>query len=239
MGQHLRGVQTLENEEENDLTDQDADAAASEAAAAEAASLEAGRLLFAANWGFLRSCLAISHLPPAGPPEVAFAGRSNVGKSTLLNALVGQKGLAKASNTPGRTRALNLFQREDGTGPLVVDMPGYGYAKAPKTEVAAWTSLVFDYLRGRPGLKRVYLLIDARHGLKPIDDTAMDAMDEAAVSYHVVLTKADKALPAGLVAETEAKLARRAAAFPGVLVTSAAKGTGMDKLRAAIADLTL
>jgi len=170
--------------------------------------------------------------------EVAFAGRSNVGKSSLLNALVGQKGLAKASNTPGRTRALNLFQREDGTGPVIVDMPGYGYAKAPKTEVAAWTALVFDYLRGRPGLKRVYLLIDARHGIKAVDEEAMAAMDEAAVSYQVVLTKADKSMPANLPAETERRIVRRAAAFPGVLLTSAAKGHGIAELRAAIAFLT-
>ena len=235
MGQHLGTGQTVEEtQEERDLT---ADDAAGDAAA-EAASLEAGRLLFAAPWGFLRSCHALTHLPPAGPTEVAFAGRSNVGKSSLINALVGQKGLAKASNTPGRTRSLNLFQRTDGTGPMIVDMPGYGYAKAPKAEVAAWTALVFDYLRGRPGLKRVYLLIDARHGIKPIDEAAMAVMDEAAVSYHVVLTKADKALAAGLVADTEEKLRRRAAAYPGVLATSSAKGTGIDGLRAAIAELT-
>lgn len=236
MGQPLGDLQTIqETQEERDLTaNETADGAAAEAAAA---SLEAGRLLFAAPWGYLRSCHALDQLPPAGPVEVAFAGRSNVGKSSLINALVGQKGLAKASNTPGRTRALNLFQRTDGTGPTIVDMPGYGYAKAPKAEVAAWTALVFDYLRGRPGLKRVYLLIDARHGIKPIDEAAMDVMDEAAISYHVVLTKADKSASAGLIADTATRLQRRAAAFPGVIATSSAKGTGIEDLRAAIADL--
>ncbi|MEO1106063.1 MAG: ribosome biogenesis GTP-binding protein YihA/YsxC, partial [Pseudomonadota bacterium] len=173
---------------------------------AAAARLEAGRLVFAGRWTFLRSCHDMSHLLPAGPPEVAFAGRSNVGKSSLINALVGQKGLAKASNTPGRTRALNLFAREDGIGPLIVDMPGYGYAKAPKSEVAQWTRLVFDYLRGRPGLRRVYLLIDARHGLKPVDENAMDVMDEAAVSYQAVLTKADKPVAADVLERTRVGL---------------------------------
>lgn len=152
---------------------------------------------------------------------------------------MGQKGLAKASNTPGRTRALNLFAREDGVGPVIVDMPGYGYAKAPKVEIAAWTALVFDYLRGRPGLKRVYLLVDARHGIKPVDEAAMDAMDEAAVSYQVVLTKADKPVARNIMEATEAKLARRAAAFPGLILTSSTKGTGIEDLRAAIAELTV
>lgn len=170
--------------------------------------------------------------------EVAFAGRSNVGKSSLLNALTGRRQLARSSNTPGRTRALNLFARADGLGPVVVDMPGYGYAKAPKVEVAAWTRLVFDYLRGRPNLRRVYLLIDARHGPKPVDLEAMAVMDEAAVSYQAVLTKADKA--AGLdaiVAATQAALRRRAAAHPRVLATSAARNAGIEELRATIAAL--
>ncbi|MEM9221983.1 MAG: ribosome biogenesis GTP-binding protein YihA/YsxC [Pseudomonadota bacterium] len=200
-------------------------------------ALEAGRLLFAAPWAYLRSCHDLSQLPPSGPVEVAFAGRSNVGKSTLINALVGQKGLAKASNTPGRTRALNLFAREDGTGPLLVDMPGYGYARAPKTEVAQWTRLVFRYLRGRPGLRRVYLLIDGRHGLKAMDEPAIAAMDEAAVSYQVVLTKADKGPGPDVLNRTREALAKHPAAHPQVIVTSAAGGGGIATLRAAIADL--
>jgi len=224
-----------ENPPQGDRPATDCDVAAR--AAEEGASLEAGRRLFAGPWVFLRACHALDQLPPAGPGEVAFAGRSDVGKSSLLNAVVGQKGLAKASNTPGRTRSLNLFARQDGTGPLIVDMPGYGYARAPKTEVAAWTRLVFDYLRGRPDLRRVYLLIDARHGIKPIDEEAMMAMDGAAVSYQVVLTKADKPVPARIAADTSARLARRAAAHPQVLVTAAAKGSGIVDLRAAIAAL--
>ncbi|MBJ3775386.1 ribosome biogenesis GTP-binding protein YihA/YsxC [Acuticoccus mangrovi] len=214
------------------------DAAA--AAAEHAARLEAGRLLFAGEWGYLRSCHAIDQLPATGPAEVAFAGRSNVGKSSLLNALTGRKQLARWSNTPGRTRALNLFARTDGVGPVVVDMPGYGYAKAPKVEVAAWTKLVFSYLRGRPNLRRVYLLIDARHGPKPVDVEAMGVMDEAAVSYQAVLTKADKigkAAQREVVAATETALRRRAAAHPDVLLTSSVKNEGLDELRAAIATL--
>ncbi|WMS42728.1 ribosome biogenesis GTP-binding protein YihA/YsxC [Acuticoccus sp. MNP-M23] len=210
-----------------------------EEAEAEAAALEAGRLLFAAPFAFQRACHAMEHLLPAGPPEVAFAGRSNVGKSTLLNALTGQKGLAKASNTPGRTRSLNIFARDDGVGPVIVDMPGYGYAKAPKADVAQWTRLVFDYLRGRPGLRRVYLLIDARHGLKAVDEAAMDVMDEAAISYQAVLTKADKTPATEKIrAEVTEGLRKRAAAHPVVLATSAAKGGGIAELRAAIFTLT-
>ncbi|RAH99586.1 YihA family ribosome biogenesis GTP-binding protein [Acuticoccus sediminis] len=201
--------------------------------------MEAGRVLFAGDWVFTRACHSIKHLPASGPVEVAFAGRSNVGKSSLLNALVGQKQLARSSNTPGRTRALNLFARSDGVGPVVVDMPGYGYAKAPKAEVAAWTALVFDYLRGRPNLARVYLLIDARHGPKPVDIEAMGVMDEAAISYQAVLTKCDKAgsASAASIKATEDALRRRPAAHPEVLLTSSAKGDGIAELRAAIATL--
>jgi GTP-binding protein len=168
---------------------------------------------------------------------VAFAGRSNVGKSSLLNTLTGRKQLARSSNTPGRTRALYLYGRTDGTGPIVVDMPGYGYARAPKQEVAAWTALVFDYLRGRPNLRRVFLLVDARHGVKASDLEAMKVLDEAAVSYQAVLTKADKAgrVRAEVLSATEAALARRPAAHPEVLLTAATTGEGIPALRSVIA----
>jgi GTP-binding protein len=183
-------------------------------------------------------------LPPEGPPEIAFAGRSNVGKSSLINALVGMKGLARTSNTPGRTQELNYFVPDGYSGaandlpPLaLVDMPGYGFAKAPKDEVDRWTRLVFDYLRGRVTLKRVYLLIDARHGVKTIDGEVMDLLDKAAVSYQLVLTKTDKIKPPAvdrLVAETLEKIRKRPAAYPEVIATSAEKGLGIDELRMAI-----
>lgn len=219
--------------------------ASPEAAADDAAVRERGRLLFAGPWGFRRACPSMADLSEIGPPEFAFAGRSNVGKSSLINALTTQKALANASNTPGRTRQLILFSRDDmvgwsDPGPTLVDMPGYGYARAPKTEVAAWTSLVFDYLRGRPSLRRVYLLVDGRHGLKPVDIEAMKALDESAVSYQLVLTKADKVgLAAGkdVLAQTADAIRRRPAAYPEVLLTSAEKGDGMDDLRTAIARL--
>ncbi len=152
--------------------------------------IEAGRLRFARPWRFVAGAPKAADLPVADAIEVAFAGRSNVGKSSLINALTGQTTLARTSNTPGRTRELNLFTADSGIA--IVDMPGYGYARAPKTEVAAWTRTVFDYLRGRPRLRRVYVLVDARHGLKPNDDEALATLDKAAVSYQIVLTKADK-----------------------------------------------
>lgn len=202
-------------------------------------AVEAGRLLFARECVFLRGVAKLDGLPPAMPCEVAFAGRSNVGKSSLLNALTGRKALARTSSTPGRTRELNFFTFGDAL--CLVDMPGYGYARAAKADARRWQALIRDYLRGRPGLKRVFLLVDARHGLKPNDLEMMDLMDEAAVSYQVVLTKADKVKPAELErirADVAAALKRRPAAHPGLHVTSAAKGAGLPELRAELALLT-
>ena len=204
-----------------------------------AAALEAGRLAFARPWQFVMGVSKIDGLPPAEGVEVAFAGRSNVGKSSLINALVGQKTLARTSNTPGRTRELNFFTA--GEGIVIVDMPGYGYARAPKREVKDWTRLVFDFLRGRVNLRRVYVLIDARHGIKANDKEALDVLDRAAVSYQIVLTKCDKEKPAALaavLAATRAAIAKRPAAHPEIIATSAATGAGIDVLRAEIAALS-
>ncbi len=200
--------------------------------------------LFTRNWVFIRGVPAMKFLPPEGPPEVAFAGRSNVGKSSLINALVGHKGLARTSNTPGRTQELNYFVPDGFSGeggdlpPMaLVDMPGYGYAQAPKDQVDQWTKLVFDYLKGRVTLKRVYVLIDARHGIKKNDEEVLSLLDKAAVSYQIVLTKTDKIKAAGvprLIEETLEKIRKRPAAFPGVVATSSEKAEGLDELRAAI-----
>ena len=201
--------------------------------------LEAGRLMFARAWDFLTSVTDMSNLPDASGTEIAFAGRSNVGKSSLINALTGRKGLARTSSTPGRTQMLNFFVAPDM--PLtIVDMPGYGYAQAPKELVEAWTQLVFSYLRGRPNLRRVILLIDSRHGIKKNDLEAMELLDKAAVVYQVVLTKADKIKAqelARIVAATEAEIAKRVAAHPSLRLTSAVKQTGIGELRAEIAAL--
>ena len=208
----------------------------SEAAAFDAEALEAARKLFAREVRFLMGATRIEDLPATDLPEVAFAGRSNVGKSSLINAVTGRSHLARASNDPGRTREVNFFLA-DGRLRLV-DLPGYGFAKVSRTDARKFQNLGRAYLRGRPNLKRAYLLIDARHGLKAVDAEALDALDEAAVSYQVLLTKADKLKPAeaaAVTARTLAQVSRRAAAFPRVLATSAQAGTGIPELRAEIA----
>jgi GTP-binding protein len=197
--------------------------------------LEAARVLFAHEVKFMMGAVEIAGLPPADLPEVAFAGRSNVGKSTLINAVTGRLHLARASNSPGRTREVNFFVADEKL--RLVDLPGYGFARASRGDVKKFQNLGRDYLRGRPNLKRAYLLIDARHGLKDVDAEALDAFDIAAVSYQIVLTKADK-LKATEVAEvverTLKAIAKRPAAFPRVLATSSEKGTGIPELRAEI-----
>jgi GTP-binding protein len=197
--------------------------------------IEAARVLFAHPATFMMGAVKMDGLPPADLPEVAFAGRSNVGKSSLINALVGQKYLARASNEPGRTREINFFLLD---GKLrLVDLPGYGFARVSRTSKDKFQNLGRQYLRGRPNLKRVYLLIDSRHGLKEPDTEALDALDTAAVSYQIILTKADKIKPAeveAVVAKTTAQIAKRPAAFPRVLATSSEKGTNMPILRAEI-----
>jgi GTP-binding protein len=200
--------------------------------------IDAGRRLFAATWEFVAAADTAAALPPMRGVEIAFAGRSNVGKSSLINALTGRKALARISRTPGRTQELIFF-----AGPqqlTLVDMPGYGHASAAKTKIAAWTQLIEDFLRGRASLARVYVLVDARHGLKEIDRDVLKALSAAAVSHQVVLTKAEAVKPSelpGRVSETEAALRKFAAAFPGVIATSAHDGMGITELRAAIARL--
>jgi GTP-binding protein len=194
--------------------------------------------LFKSPAVFVKGVADIAGLPDSARPEIAFAGRSNVGKSSLLNALLGRRDLARVSNTPGRTRELNFFALGDALH--IVDMPGYGYAKAPKALVAGWTALIHSYLKGRPQLQRVMLLIDGRHGLKPSDREIMDLLDIAAVSYQGVLTKADKPKSPELervAAETIGEMAKHPAAHPDLLVTSAREGLGIDELRHAIADI--
>jgi GTP-binding protein len=215
--------------------------------------IKRGEALFKQPCNFVKGVVGLDGLPKDGTPEIAFAGRSNVGKSSLINALTGRTSLARVSVTPGRTRELNFFTL--GPSPLsragregdkraaalyLVDMPGYGYAKAPKSQVKGWTRLIGDYLKGRRELKRVYLLIDARHGIKPNDHETMKLLDEAAVSYQVVLTKADKPKASELEAvqaKVASDLAKHPAAYPQILTTSARMGSGIKELRAAIAAL--
>jgi GTP-binding protein len=209
--------------------------------AARAALIEAGRLLFARPCTFFYAAQRIDQLPPVTDvPEVALCGRSNVGKSSLMNAMTGQKALARVSHTPGRTRQLNFFDLGEGRLTLV-DMPGYGFAQASKLVKADWQGLMFDFLRGRPTLRRVLLLMDARVETKPADRAAMDLLGEAAVSFQLVVTKADGVKPAQLekrVAEVEAIAKKRTAAHPLVLVTSSETGQGMAELRAELAALS-
>ena len=200
--------------------------------------LEIGRKLFAGEADFIWAANALNNLPPMSKVEVAFAGRSNVGKSSLVNALTGRNTLARTSHTPGRTQQLNFFNINDRFH--LVDMPGYGFAAVEKQKVQAWTQLIHDYLRGRASLARVYVLIDARHGLKDADQPALDALGEAAVSHQIVLTKSDQVKASELkerIEAVETALKKRAAAFPAVLPTSSREGTGMPELRAAIARL--
>lgn len=199
--------------------------------------IEAARKVFAGRIDFLKSAPELKHLPDPVVPEVAFAGRSNVGKSSLLNALANRNGLARTSNTPGRTQELNFFDVGDPLRFRLVDMPGYGFAKAPKDMLRKWRYLVNDFLRGRHVLKRALVLIDSRHGIKEVDREILDMLDDAAVSYRVVLTKADK-VKASELAEvrerTEAEARKRPAAHPDILATSSEKGMGLPELRAAV-----
>jgi len=201
-------------------------------------ALETGRLLFAGGAEFLKGVVAMPGLPPGDRMEVCFAGRSNVGKSSLINALTGRKALARASNTPGRTQEINFFTLGDER--YLVDLPGYGFANAPVKVVAKWQTLMKAYLSGRANLRRAFVLIDARHGVKPVDDEIMGLLDRAAVTFQVVLTKADKIREAEvpkLVAQVGAALAKHPAAYPEMRLTSSDKGTGIAELRAEIAGI--
>jgi GTP-binding protein len=199
---------------------------------------EAGRLLFAGPVDFVKGVVAMSGLPPADRLEVCFAGRSNVGKSSLINALTGRKSLARASNTPGRTQEINYFALGDTR--YMVDLPGYGYAEAPVAVVAKWQALLRAYLAGRQTLRRAFVLIDTRHGVKDVDEEILALLDRSALAFQVVMTKADKvnvAERAANIAQVQAALAKHPAAFPEIVVTSSEKGDGIETLRAIIATL--
>jgi GTP-binding protein len=202
--------------------------------------IEQGRLLFAGEWTFIWASPSIETLPPMAGMEVAFAGRSNVGKSSLINSLTGRNALARTSHTPGRTQELIFFEGPDGTDFRLVDMPGYGYASAPKVKIASWTKLIYNFLQGRASLARVYVLIDSRHGLKDVDLDVLKSLDRSAVSYQIVLTKADQVKKSELektLEEVRTELRTHPAAFPDVLVTSSRTGDGMAELRAAMVRL--
>jgi GTP-binding protein len=208
--------------------------------ASDAKPIEQGRKLFAGDFTFIWAAPSIETLPPMAGVEIAFAGRSNVGKSSLINALTGRNALARTSNTPGRTQELIFFEGPAHAGLRLVDMPGYGYASAPKAKVASWTALIHKYLQGRSNLARVYVLIDARHGLKDIDLDVLKTLDRSAVSYQVVLTKADQVKPAELeqrISDIKATLSTHPAAFPDVLATSSQTAIGIPELRAAMVRL--
>ena len=203
---------------------------------------KAAAKLFSGRVDFLLSAPQLKFLPDPTVPEIAFCGRSNVGKSSLLNALTGRKSIARASVTPGRTQELNIFEAGEPTLFRLVDMPGYGYAKAPKTEIAKWTALTRDFLRGRATLRRIFLLVDSRHGLKESDREIMSMLDDVAVTYQVVLTKIDKIKTPEvktILEKTQTAIARRPAAFPVIITTSSVKKTGLDMLKAEIAALAL
>lgn len=201
-------------------------------------ALEEGRKLFAGPCDFVKGVVAMDGMPPADRLEVCFAGRSNVGKSSLINALTGRKALARASNTPGRTQEINFFTL--GERFYLVDLPGYGYAEAPKPVVAKWQALLRAYLSGRPTLRRVMLLVDARHGIKSVDEEIMTLLNRSAVTFQVVLTKADKPRGDGLeavIAQVIERLGKQPAAYPEILLTSAETGAGIDRLRAVISGM--
>ena len=207
-------------------------------AAGEAETVELGRLLFAGPCDFIKGVVAMAGLPPADRLEVCFAGRSNVGKSSLINALTGRKALARTSNTPGRTQEINFFAL--GQTRSLVDVPGYGYAEAPKTVVETWQSLLKNYLTGRPNLRRVFLLIDGRHGAKALDEEIMSLLDRSAVNFQAVLTKVDKPTKVELemsIEATRVALRRHVAAYPEIILTSSQTGLGLDILRSTIATM--